>query len=293
MVSPNLDNFTCQFEFQTSPAFFLLLISLSFCKSTFMASQTSGEEVPLTVTPITSIPLSPIKEASGPNSKSVATPSKNPSPNPSEFFKNEEYFPHANTPTVTEIELRDIQTRYQIPNTHLVRAPAPQERMYQPLENWTAMPVTLEKGVRLPLHAFVITLLGFVGVGLVQLVPNSYIHILTFIAFCHKQGIPPAVDFFFTLFIAGKSWERGYKMLSKQSPKPNARLEKRPLMDTPSSNQGWHKEWFFVKGPEVSSIPDWTISDRISANFGDISKERVREMASLLEKIPINGASDF
>lgn len=235
-----------------------------------MASKESGQERPLEVVPINSVPPNPApaEEFSSSNPK-IASSSQNPMPvplPPSEFFKNKDRFPHANTPsTVTEVELRNIRARYQIPNTHRVRVPGGNERMYQRPVGWTAMPVTLlEKGVRFPLHTFSVTLLGFVGIGFAQLFPNSYINILAFIAICHELDVPPAVDLFFTLFSAGKSREPGFKLLSKQAPKPNSKIEKRPLMDTPSSNRGWHNKWFYVKGPEISSLPDWTISDRAS-----------------------------
>lgn len=61
----------------------------------------------------------------------------------------------------------------------------------------------LEKGVRFPLHIFLVTLLGFIGVRFAQLVPNSYINILAFIAFCHEVGVEPTLDFFFTVYKIG------------------------------------------------------------------------------------------
>lgn len=164
-----------------------------------------------------------------------------------------------------------------------MRAPGSNERMYQHPSGWTAIPVTLlEKGVRFPLHIFLVTLLGFVGVGFTQLVPNSYIHILAFIAFCHEVGVEPTLEFFFTVYKIGQSREKGFKALSKQAPKIGEKFERRSLVSTPSINKGW----FFIKGPETASLPIWSIQEKIYADFGDIPEERVNEMIELFENFP-------
>lgn len=177
--------------------------------------------------------------------------------------------------------------RYQVPATHQFRCPTATERMYQCPEDWTAMPLTLlEKGVRFPLHVFLVTLLGFISVGFAQLVPNSYIHILAFIAFCHEVGVAPTLDFFFSIYAVSKSREKRFKLLGKIPSKAGEDFERRSLMNTSSSNKRWHEQWFFVKGPEIASLPDWTTLDKVSADFGDIAEERVKEMIELLDNFP-------
>lgn len=128
-------------------------------------------------------------------------------------YSNEAKFPHANTPSqITKNELITIREHYHIPSTHKLKAPSATDRMYHRTDGWTAMPLTLlEKRVRLPLHAFVSTLLRFISIGFTQLVPNSYINTIAFIAFCHEADIPPAIDFFLTLFKLNKSREYSFK----------------------------------------------------------------------------------
>lgn len=167
-----------------------------------------------------------------------------------------------------------------------MRAPRSEERMYQRPEGWTAVPVTiLEKGVRFPLHDFIVTILGFLGVGFAQLVPNSYIHILAFIAFCHELSVKPTLDFF-TVYKIGQSREKGFKAISKHSSKIGEKFERRSLVNTPSSNRGWHEKWFFVKGPEITSLPNWATDEKISTDVGDIPEEREAEMVELFDNFP-------
>lgn len=60
--------------------------------------------------------------------------------------------------------------------------------MYRRLRGeWVAVPLNaLKYAVQFPLHEFISSFLCFVGIGFAQLVPNSYIHLICFIAFCHN-----------------------------------------------------------------------------------------------------------
>lgn len=116
--------------------------------------------------------------------------------------------------------------------------------------------------------------------------PNSYIHILAFIAFCHELGVESTLDLFFTIYKIGQTREKGFKAISKHSPKTREKLERRSLVSTPSSNKGWHKGWFFIKGLEISSLSNWATDEKVSADFGDISEEREAEMIELLDNFP-------
>lgn len=142
-------------------------------------------------------------------------------------YIDETKFPLANTlSTITESDLVKIRNHH-IPETHQLKAPLGSDLMYHRTDDWTTMPCTLlEKGVRLPLHAFIITLLGFIVIGFAQLVLNSYINIFAFIVVCHEIGVPSTIDFFFSLFSLGRSREPGFHYLSKQQRKPHQRIEK-------------------------------------------------------------------
>lgn len=157
--------------------------------------------------------------------------------------------------------------------------------MYHRPDRWTAISLsTFKYRVCLPLHAFVITLLGFVRVSLAQLVPNSYIHIISFIALYQELGISPTINLFFSLFTMSRSRESEFQHINKQS---NRALEKRPLMKTSSSNKGCHSLWSFIRGPNIHEIPDWAEFSRANPTLGEISPSRLEELVKIIEKLPM------
>lgn len=134
-----------------------------------------------------------------------------------EEYSSEKAYTHINTKSyVSEQALTDIRQQYNIPPTYELHAPTLREKMYYRPNGWTAIPIyALRYGIQFPLHEFITTFLGFIGIWFAQLVPNSYINLIYYIAFCHECGVPPALDFFFGLFTLGRSKEPGFKQLNK------------------------------------------------------------------------------
>lgn len=57
---------------------------------------------------------------------------------------------------------------------------------------------------------------NFVRIGFIQLVPNSYIHLIYFIAFYQECRVEPSIDLFFAIFTSVRSKKSGYRQLNKQ-----------------------------------------------------------------------------
>lgn len=81
-------------------------------------------------------------------------------------YSDESKFPHANNPShIIESDLATIREHYRILTTHQLKAPSATDHIYHRPDGWTTMTLTmLGKGVRLPLHAFIVTLLRFIGI---------------------------------------------------------------------------------------------------------------------------------
>lgn len=132
-------------------------------------------------------------------------------------YSSDKAFIHINTrSTIDTQSLTKILLQYQIPINYEKHAPLFNEKMYCQPNGWTTVPhYALKYEVRFPLHPFILTLLGFIGVGFAQLVLNSFIHIISFIPFCEELRITPTLDFFFILFSLGRSRELGFRQINK------------------------------------------------------------------------------
>lgn len=88
--------------------------------------------------------------------------------------------------TITQSQLSEIQTVFNIPQEYKLRVAESNERMFwRPKGGWVAVHLyALKYGVRFPLHEFISSFLCLVGIGFSQLAPNSYIQLISFIALC-------------------------------------------------------------------------------------------------------------
>lgn len=102
---------------------------------------------------------------------------------------------------------------------------------------YTAIPTYFltKCGMRLPLHEFVVEFLHEVQVGLSQLMPNSYIHLHTFIAASHDLKISPTLELMSQFYAFTKSSENCFLQISRRS-------GYKGWMEPPSSNKEWHDE---------------------------------------------------
>lgn len=104
-------------------------------------------------------------------------------------------------------------------------------------------------GLRFPFHSFIRELLhDFLRCAFRQLVPNLVLSINTFIAHWSERKIRPNYLLFFKMFKFQKSLIKGLYWVQRQNGQPE-------LVITHSSNKGWHEEWVYIRGDEVSSLP--------------------------------------
>lgn len=169
-------------------------------------------------------------------------------------YEYEVDFSHVNTKsTVTPSQISDIRTLFNIPREYKLRVPKAGERMYwRPEGKWVAIPIwALKYGFRFPLHEFIISFLCFVGIEFAQLVPNAYIHLVSFIAICHELVVSPDLDFFLVMISVRRSKEPGLRQLNRVPGRAT-------FAKTPSSNKGWHEQWIFAKGTNLQLLPNWS-----------------------------------
>lgn len=131
-----------------------------------------------------------------------------------------------------------------------------------PDREWVTIPLrALKYEVWFPLHEFISSFLSFVRIRFAQLVSNSYIHLISFIALCQEHGITLGVDFFFVLFSVDRSKEPDLRQLNKQP-------DKITCIKTPSSNKGWNSQWIFVKGTDLKLLPVFGLTLRFCSFEG-------------------------
>lgn len=171
--------------------------------------------------------------------------------------------------SITHSQLSDIQTLFNIPKEYKLRVPEASERMYhRPEGEWVAVHLyALRYGVRFPLHEFISSFLCLVGIGFSQLAPNSYIQLISFIALCQEAGITPGLDFFFVLFSVGRSKEPGLRHLNRVPGRDT-------FVKTPSSNKGWHSQWFFMRGTDLNLLPNWAGPEDVPMKVNKFPKSR-------------------
>lgn len=119
--------------------------------------------------------------------------------------------------------------------------------------------------------------LNFAGFRFAQLVPNSYIHLISFISLCHEIGITPGLDFFFALFTITGSKEPGLRQLNKRANRP-------VIIKNPSSNKGWHDKWIFVRGIDLQLLPRWAHPEDSVAKVLKFPKGRADAFKAFFKK---------
>lgn len=194
---------------------------------TLTTNSTTQPSTTLTITNITSetptTPTTTITTITSQATNSSSTAESTPSPVRTEAkivelkireeYSSEKVYSHVNTRSSIHSQAQpDIRQQYLIPNQYKLRTLKLNEKMYWRLDGWVVVPLyALKYGVRFPLHEFISTFLGFVGIDFAQLVPNSYIHLICFIAFCHECRVQQLINFFFAMFSLGRSKEPEFR----------------------------------------------------------------------------------
>ncbi|XP_019178796.1 PREDICTED: uncharacterized protein LOC109173927 [Ipomoea nil] len=101
--------------------------------------------------------------------------------------------------------------------------------------------LSLQVGLRFPLHRFVIDFMNHYEIAPGQLVPNGHRVIAGFLAICKDKGIEPMLDLFQALFIVGRASQEG-KGFVMVSSRPHFKL----FEDRPTYNKDWKPKYVFV-----------------------------------------------
>lgn len=124
------------------------------------------------------------------------------------------------------------------------------DRMWMsPKIGWQAIPTLwFEYGLRLPMHPFFLSVLEALGCGVAQLSPNAVLQINGVIARYEEFKIYPTLELLFSLYRLKTSGAQVY-------------FDKKPgrvkLVDSLSSNSGWHSKWSYHEGDELGRVRPW------------------------------------
>ncbi|CAH9132616.1 unnamed protein product [Cuscuta epithymum] len=106
--------------------------------------------------------------------------------------------------------------------------------------------LSVELGLRFPLHPFVVAYLKHVKLAPCQLKPNSHYYLAGFLALCRSRGIAASLDQFFLSFNlcrGGHSHAGGYANLQQV---PAWKL----FSETPSSHKEWKEKFCYIRVAE-------------------------------------------
>ncbi|CAH9073525.1 unnamed protein product, partial [Cuscuta epithymum] len=106
---------------------------------------------------------------------------------------------------------------------------------------------SLELGMVVPLHPFLVRFLHFLGVAPGQLAPAAHMFVAAFVARCEDVGITPTIDLFFSCF----QW-RASSFFASVSQRPVSKLFRSGY---PDSGSRWKKRWIWVSDPTLPSPP--------------------------------------
>ncbi|CAH9100622.1 unnamed protein product [Cuscuta epithymum] len=122
--------------------------------------------------------------------------------------------------------------------------PKPDDVLSQAPEGCFAVHLlSLDLGLRFPLHPFLVEYLRFVKLAPCQLTPNSHSYIAGFLSLCRSREIDPSLDLFFMCFNlcrGGHTHAEGFANLQQV---PEWRL----FSEVPSSHKGWKDKFCYVR----------------------------------------------
>ncbi|CAH9119486.1 unnamed protein product [Cuscuta europaea] len=86
------------------------------------------------------------------------------------------------------------------PSARVVEPRADDLLRYAPEGCFAAHTLSVEMGLRFPLHPFLLEYLRFVGLAPCQLTPNNHSYVAGFLSLCQSRGVEPTLDQFFMSF---------------------------------------------------------------------------------------------
>ncbi|CAH9108357.1 unnamed protein product [Cuscuta europaea] len=116
-----------------------------------------------------------------------------------------EGYSYLNTATL-EVKTKATQGEYMAtqflvgPSAQVVEPGPDDVLLHAPAGCFAVHILSVELGLRFPLHPFVLEYLRFVKLAPCQLTPNSHSYIASFLSLCRSRGVPPTFDQFFLFF---------------------------------------------------------------------------------------------
>ncbi|CAH9127029.1 unnamed protein product, partial [Cuscuta epithymum] len=147
------------------------------------------------------------------------------------------------------IQDEDLAVAYSLIGANCsLRTPEATEVLSDPPVHYFGVHIrSLELGMAVPLHPFLVRFLLFLGVAPGQLAPAAHMFVAAFVARCEDVGLTPTISLFFSCF----QW-RASSFFASVSQRPVSKLF-RP--GYPDSGSRWKKRWIWVSDPTLLSPP--------------------------------------
>ncbi|RWW87851.1 hypothetical protein BHE74_00003303 [Ensete ventricosum] len=125
---------------------------------------------------------------------------------------------------VTLESLASIRKHYNVLDEYILHAPGPGQRPYHPCPEGFSISVdALEVGLRFPLHPIIGVCLDWWRISPIQMAPNSWHYLITFLEECRGSGIVLTRDLFLSRFRLCKG--QGGSYLTSQAGRQDNRGE--------------------------------------------------------------------
>ncbi|CAH9101284.1 unnamed protein product [Cuscuta epithymum] len=147
------------------------------------------------------------------------------------------------------VEAEYLKTQLLVGPSAQVVVPGPDDVLLHPPEGCCAVHIlSVELGLRFPLHPFLVEYLRFVGLAPCQLTPNSHSYIAGFLSLCRSRGVEPTLDQFFLSFNLCRGGAANSEGFANLQQLPAWRL----FSEVPSSHKGWKDRFCYLRMPGVT-----------------------------------------
>jgi len=151
------------------------------------------------------------------------------------------------------LDIRSFAAQFYIQEPFVVVRPLDRQTVHTPPDGCIAVyKLAMLRGLRFPLHPFVVTLLSAYNLSIVSLVPNSWGTINAFLSICSMLRVAPTLRLWRNLvkLVESRSTDHGKGWYSFQ-----CRFGYRFTSKLPSNQEGFRREFFFVFSSEGWEIP--------------------------------------